>query len=183
MLPNIFFISDTHFGHKNILSFRGKDTDYLRNFPSVEEMNNHMYDKWNSVVKPNDKVYHLGDLALQVKNLDLLKGLNGNKILYRGNHDKMQLSEYAKYFKDVRAVDYKGEFNFILSHIPLHPMHFKKGFINVHGHLHDREVMIHNQEYEQTEIDNRYFNVSVERLNYTPIELGELREKIRDRTT
>lgn len=178
MLPNIFFISDTHFGHKNILGFNSeKDTLLRPKFSDVDHMNEYMYEAWNLVVKPNDKIYHLGDLALQVKNLDLLKGLRGNKILYRGNHDKMALAEYAKYFKDVRAVDYKGEFGFVLSHIPLHYRHFKEGFVNVHGHLHSREVLT-----DSGDIDPRYFNVSVERLNYVPIELGELKELIRART-
>lgn len=178
MLPNIFFISDTHFGHKNLLGFTSEPGKYMRSeFLDVDHMNEYMYERWNLVVKPNDKVYHLGDLALQVKNLDLLKGLRGNKILYRGNHDKMSLGEYAKYFKDVRACDYKGEFGFILSHIPLHPSHFKKGYVNVHGHLHHREVVL-----DSGDLDCRYFNVSVERLGYTPIELGELKELINARS-
>lgn len=177
MLPNIFFISDTHFGHRNCLGFTTENGSLMRpEFKDVDQMNDHMWNCWNSVVKPNDKVYHLGDVALQVKNLDILSGLNGNKILYRGNHDKMSLAEYARYFKDIRGSDYKGEFGFILSHIPLHYRHYKKGYINVHGHIHNREVLT-----DSGDIDTRYFNVSVERLNYTPIELGELKEKINAR--
>lgn len=171
-MANIFFISDTHFGHRNLLQFKREDNSHLRHYQTVEEMNSDLIYKWNSVVGKHDKVYHLGDLALQVSNLDFMYELNGSKVLYKGNHDKMDLSQYAKHFKDIRGADHKGEFKFMLSHIPLHKASIKLGFTNVHGHLHHRSLD-----------DPSYFNVAVERINYTPISYEELKEAIRARTT
>ncbi len=54
---NIFFTSDTHFGHKDIIDY------YKRPYASVEEMDAALEKNWNETVKPNDKVYHLGDFA------------------------------------------------------------------------------------------------------------------------
>lgn len=170
-MNNIFFISDTHFGHENILKFKNTDNSHLRTFDDVYHMDQHMIDCWNAVVQPTDKVYHLGDLAFG-NNLDIMKFLRGTKILIRGNHDRQQLSNYAKYFKDVRGVEHRGEWKMTLSHIPIHPDSVKDNWTNVHGHLHCRVIP-----------DSRYFNVSVERINYTPIELGELKERIKNAST
>lgn len=73
----VFLISDTHFGHANIIKYAG------RPFDSVEEMNEAMVDNWNSVVKQGDKVYHLGDVTMNSKSLDILSRLNGRKVLIR----------------------------------------------------------------------------------------------------
>jgi len=169
-MGNIFFISDTHFGHKNLLQFKRADGSHQRLYSTVEEMDADMIHKWNAIVGPKDKVYHLGDLALQVRNLDFMHELNGTKILYKGNHDKMDLSQYAKHFKDIRGVDFKGEFKFVLSHIPIHRASIKPGYTNIHGHLHHNSLD-----------DPLYFNVSVERIGYQPIPLEHLKKAINAR--
>lgn len=62
-----FFISDTHFSHARILEFESDDGRPVRSgFSSVEEMDEAMIERWNSVVGPKDKVYHLGDVAIRV---------------------------------------------------------------------------------------------------------------------
>ena len=82
---NIWFTSDTHFFHENII--------FLNNRPykSVQEMNEDLIHKWNTVVGLNDIVYHLGDVGMKCSperlNL-LLKRLNGKIHLIKGNHDK-----------------------------------------------------------------------------------------------
>lgn len=178
-MGNIFFISDTHFGHHNIINFKRKDESKLRPFTDVDEMNQAMIKAWNDKIREHDKVYHLGDLALQVKNLDFMKQLKGHKILIKGNHDKLDLSQYAKHFKDIRGVDFRYDLGFLLSHVPLHPNHLRRDTLNLHGHLHDSEVM--RLDFGREVVDERYFNVSVERINYAPIEINELKEIIRAR--
>jgi len=79
----IYFTSDTHVGHKNIISF------CERPFESTEHMNEALVYNWNSTVKPEDTVYHLGDVSFmnKQKTLDICHRLNGNKKLIMGNHD------------------------------------------------------------------------------------------------
>lgn len=163
-----FLVADTHWGHSNILNFLKKDGTHLRpGFADIKEHDQHLIDRWNSVVSPGDKVYHLGDVGFtsftHVKNI--FDALNGTKVLIKGNHDNFKLSQYAQIFKDVRA--YHVLDKFILSHIPIHPESLARWRANIHGHLHDN---VHD--------DPRYINVSVERLdNYTPIEFQKIRDQ------
>jgi len=85
---NTFIISDTHFSHENILTFNREDGQKVRpGFSSFEEMDEYIVNKWNSVVKPQDKVYHLGDVVMKKRYIDVVKRLNGRKRLIMGNHD------------------------------------------------------------------------------------------------
>lgn len=162
-MSKTFLISDTHFGHANILSFKDEFEQVIRPFSSVEEMNEIMIENWNKVVSSEDKVYHLGDLCFTKKWLDFsMSRLNGTKILIKGNHDNLKLSQYQQYFKDIRA--YHTLDKFILSHIPLHPESLYRWKGNIHGHTHQRNLM-----------DERYINVSVEQLNYTPIDFEQIK--------
>lgn len=174
-MSNIFLISDTHFNHGNILSFTDNCGARLREFDSVQEMDETMVHRWNSVVRPGDKVYHLGDVAMNKKGLPILERLNGEKILIKGNHDKEKLSEYMKYFKDVRG---SHQFDGILmTHIPVHPNSLGRWPLNVHGHLHSNQVTrdYHKMSGIVQEPDPRYLCVSVEQINYTPISLEEMK--------
>lgn len=159
----IFLISDTHFGHENILNFRDKDNNPIRPFSSLEEMNETLIQNWNNTVSNTDKVYHLGDVLFTKKWLDLIMPrLNGTKVLIKGNHDNLKLSQYQQYFKDIRA--YHVLDRYILSHIPIHIDSLSRWKANIHGHLHNNIIQ-----------DNRYINVSVERINYTPIDFESIR--------
>lgn len=158
-----FLISDTHFGHANILTFKNYDGTPVRDFFSLEEMNETMVERWNKTVAPEDKVYHLGDVLFTKKWLDIIMPrLNGTKVLIKGNHDNLKLSQYQQYFKDVRAVWVLDKL--VLSHIPIHPESLSRWKANVHGHLHSNTLA-----------DPRYFNVSVERINYTPVDFEYIR--------
>lgn len=168
-MSDIWFISDTHFGHKNILNFTKEDGSLLRPFNSTFEMDMYMVEKWNEVVKPNDKVYHLGDVAFTDGGLNRLEFCNGHKRLVKGNHDKFKLKKYLRFFQDIHGVRQIDGFWF--THVPMHTDSIGRAKLNVHGHLHYREVLDKNMKP-----DPRYFNVSVERLNYRPISFDELKE-------
>lgn len=75
MSHNIWFISDTHFGHANILEYEKE----ARPFSSLEEMHEVMIERWNSVVQPKDILYHLGDFAFGRRGLSVASRLNGKK--------------------------------------------------------------------------------------------------------
>ncbi len=174
-MSNIFLISDTHFSHSAILTFTDNKGKRLREFDTVEEMDETMVRNWNSVVRPQDKVYHLGDVVMHKRALPILSRLNGEKVLIKGNHDKEKLSLYTPYFKDVRGThQFDG---MILSHIPIHPNSLARWGCNVHGHLHSNVVTM-PMPYN-TIPDKRYFCVSVEQINYTPISLEDLKLRIK----
>ena len=83
-MQNIWFTSDHHFGHANIIRFSG------RPYADVEEMNATLIENWNAVVGQNDLVYHLGDIFLTTPVLaqQIRRRLHGKIHLIRGNHDK-----------------------------------------------------------------------------------------------
>lgn len=101
----IFFTSDSHFGHKNVIQYCN------RSYTSVEHMNASMVDSWNSVVKHGDIVYHLGDFSFMKEEatLEVIKSLKGNITLIMGNHDKHMSPKVMKMFtRVVVAPDVRG---------------------------------------------------------------------------
>lgn len=180
-MKDVWLISDTHFTHRNIIGFTREDGTPLRPFKSVEEMDEALVENWNSVVKPNDVVYHLGDVVINRSALPILGRLNGRKKLIRGNHDIFKTREYLPYFEEIYG-SYKLS-NYILTHIPIHPESIARWANgNIHGHLHANVVMkeVHYRgEYSDYDTilkvdDSRYTCVSVEQINYTPIHLDDI---------
>ena len=170
----VFVISDTHFGDEKMLSYLKADGSPARpEFKTANEMDDFMVEQWNSVVRPCDKVYHLGDVAIKARNIHTLDKLNGDKVLIRGNHDTERLSLYRRYFRDVRAVHvHEGA---ILSHIPIHPDSMGRFEFNIHGHLHYNFVMRDDVR------DDRYLNVCVEHFGYKPVLLSYVLETAREK--
>ncbi len=92
---DVWFTADTHFGHSNIIKYCN------RPFATVGEMNETLIKNWNSVVKPRDMVYHLGDFCFGKDDytFDLyFKQLNGLIIFIKGNHDKLAWRNKHKFF-------------------------------------------------------------------------------------
>jgi calcineurin-like phosphoesterase family protein len=164
-----FLVSDTHFGHAGVCKFLCEDGIHkIRPWTDPDEMNEDMIRMWNETVRPNDKVYHLGDVVINRRYLPILDRLNGDKVLIKGNHDIFKLEDYAKYFRDIRSCHKMGEY--ILTHIPLHPDSLARWCGgNFHGHLHTSRVMEYRKSIKMTVIDPRYFNVSVEQIGFKPI--------------
>lgn len=165
-----FLIADTHFGHAGMCKFLRDDGTPLRPWDNSNEMDEALIENWNSVVGPNDKVYHLGDVAIPRRGLRCLERLNGTKILIRGNHDIFKLSDYAQYFKDVRGCHCMD--SIILTHIPVHPDNLARYKGNIHGHLHYRHIMLPNGTP-----DKRYQCVCAEHTDYRPINWEEVRSR------
>jgi len=173
-MSNVFFASDHHFHHENILKFLRSDGTQLRSFNGIHHMHEHIIAQHNSVVKPDDKVYFLGDVCITktAAGLEILGRLNGIKILVRGNHDECKLSQYAQYFDDVRGVTHR--YGVVMTHVPIHPDSLDRWGNNIHGHLHYKRVLLPNGHP-----DPRYINVSMECLdNYTPVSLAEINKRI-----
>lgn len=175
-MPATFLVSDTHFGHAGVCRFLRKDgVTKLRPWDDPEEMDEFMVKAWNERVRPNDKVYHLGDVVINRKALKILDRLNGDKVLIKGNHDIFKLSDYTPYFRDIRG--YHVMNGCILSHVPVHVESLGRFGCNIHGHLHEHRVMRRTWMGRKV-IDPRYFNVSVEQIDYAPILLEDVFKRI-----
>lgn len=173
-MRDIWVISDTHFFHKNILKFTDNNGELIRGklFDTAEQMNEHMLDRWNEVVKPGDIVYHLGDVMMGPKEdfKSFWPKLNGSKRLIVGNHDDIPFLSSGGFFKKVQMWRMFPDMGLLFTHVPIHESglyrHGKGEMMkNVHGHIH------HN--LSPTE---HHQNVSVEAIDYTPIHIEELRK-------
>lgn len=167
----IYYTSDLHLGHKNIIKYEN------RPFADVEEMNEKLIENWNSVVKPEDTVYHLGDFAIKGANMNLdriveiYNRLNGDKYMIVGNHDVPYIDKIADKLqhKPQLLTEIKdGDDYVVLCHYPIEDWDCKHhGAMHVHGHIHGRDIISH--------IPNR-FNAGVDVNNYKPVTLEELKK-------
>jgi calcineurin-like phosphoesterase family protein len=174
MAKNIWLISDTHFCHENIIQYCG------RPFANAELMNEQLIDNWNSVVKPGDKVYHLGDFALGPNYKEelprLMPKLNGRKRLIVGNHDEIKYLASGSWFDKISMWKVFTEWSMLLTHVPVHESSIHErivvaGGANVHGHIHN-----------QASPAGPYYNVSVENINYTPVHIEDVRATLQNKT-
>lgn len=162
----VFVISDTHFGHKNIIDYCN------RPFKSVEGMDEAMIKNWNETVSNNDVVIHLGDLGLGKKEYiaDIVKRLNGKKILIMGNHDNWSEQTYRDMgFHTVSRFPILYADFYLMSHAPIQDN--TGDFIQIFGHVHDK-----GKDFEKP---GKSFCCSVENIQYTPIELTKIEEILR----
>jgi calcineurin-like phosphoesterase family protein len=177
-MPSVFLTSDTHFGHAGVCRFLRDDGTKLRPWDDPNEMDEEMVKRWNEKVKPNDKVYHLGDVVINRKALNILHRLNGDKVLIRGNHDIFKLSDYTEHFRDIRG--YHVMNGMILSHIPVHEESLGRFGVNLHGHLHANRVMKIKHKGAKPELDVRYHCVCVEQTDFAPILFEDALKRIKE---
>lgn len=174
-MKNVWFSSDWHFGHRNLLNFVKGDGSPARTFipdgeiterpfASVEEMDEVMIARHNERVGQYDKFYCLGDVSMNLTRFhSIMPRLNGKKRLILGNHDGFKFSEYGKYFEKIME-SWQPLRNVVFTHRPIllgQDDHHKKLTVNVHGHTHNHVMA-----------DSKYMNICVEHTNYAPI-LGE----------
>lgn len=152
-----WFTSDTHFYHKNIIKFCRPE------FDSVEEMNRHLVESWNSVVGDEDTVFHLGDVAFAgtAKTFDIIDRLKGYKVLIKGNHDlgrsKMKARGFDEVHDSLHLWDDAHDRPVYLSHKPRYD---KLDEWALCGHVHQRWARVGNT-----------VNVGVDVWGYWPITL------------
>ena len=166
-MVNIWFTSDTHFGHQNILKYSE------RPFDSIDEMDYELVQKWNSRVNPEDIIYFLGDFSFHNssgkkinKSFEEYKNrLNGNIVFIQGNHDS---SNKVK-TKMISAVLEFGGMEIFCCHNPkdAHP-DYK---LNLCGHVHklwkSKKVKIVGRE-------TVLINVGVDQWNFYPVSLKQI---------
>lgn len=176
----IYFTSDCHFMHKNIIKYTN------RPFDSVDEMNETLINNWNDVVGEDDLIFCLGDFALgkEVDCRSILQRLNGNKVLIKGNHEKTVLNKTynINFFNggiyerlEIRVKDKEvsnGVQDLVLSHYPM--LVWNKShrnsiqlFGHVHGGFDNKQLLSPNQ-----------MDVGVDSHNFRPISYKMIKDVI-----
>ena len=172
-MSDIWVISDTHFNHAPILTFKDYAGKPPRDgFTDVDHMNQVMLDNWASVVKPNDTVIHCGDVLFGMDKVDWLTAvfakLPGKKRLVVGNHDNLKM--LAPFFKDMQLWIDMSDKGLLFTHTPQHESTLAeshrfgdKPLLNVHGHIHTNPSPA-----------GPFKCVSVEQINFTPVDIQDL---------
>lgn len=173
MNRNIWVISDTHFGHQNIIRYCD------RPFETAKEADDKMIENWNSVVKDGDIVYHLGDVYFGEAGRHALSKLNGRKRLILGNHDNGKDALLQKYFQKIMVWRMFPEFGLLLTHVPVHDSSLERYYGDTHtgAEKFDHLTNVHGHIHNKPSPSPLHRNVSVEMIDYTPINIEELRVK------
>ncbi|MDH9219775.1 metallophosphoesterase [Moraxella lacunata] len=156
--PMIYFTSDWHFSHKNIVKFC---PTFRTAFDNIDDMDNELIERWNATVRPDDVVYNLGDVSFShdLKMIEkTLSQLNGKHHLILGNHDGLIARHQERFLKAIKkdgnpmlssVQDYlkltlrELKRTLILFHYPIDEWDgCHKGYYHLHGHIHDRMAKI-----------------------------------------
>lgn len=170
-----YFTSDLHIGH---------DKEFLwgnRGFSSIEEHDTEIIKRWNSIVKPEDNVYILGDLCMGGNEYEwnrVYKVLNGTKFFINGNHDT--INKINKYTNDYGMYDlgmaciyrYNKRKVFYLSHYPTLVANHEdtKFFWNLSGHTHSKDPFEHKE--------GCVYNVALDAHNCYPVSIEQIIKEI-----
>ena len=168
-MGKIFFCADTHFNHKNIIKYCN------RPFKDVDEMNEVIINNWNSVVSDDDTIFFLGDFVLGNREqiIEFGSKLKGHKILQVGNHDRATTKAFIDagfetVYKKPTIINF-NEYGITvrISHAPIYDR--EDNYFNICGHVHQENIN-----------DANHFCVSMEQINYTPIELSKIVEYMKE---
>lgn len=185
-MSRVFVTSDTHFGHDREFLFKP------RGFTSIQEHDQEIIRRWNSVVQPDDVVYHLGDVMLgdNDNGMNCLRQLNGTINIIPGNHDTNTRIRLYKTCDNVCVLDsgidglvvssatmkYK-KYQFCLSHHPTLTSNLEKTpflkmhLINLFGHTHQQTHFHQDIPY--------MFHVGMDSNNCTPVLLDDAIEMMK----
>ena len=163
-MGNIYFIADTHFGDSAICRYED------RPFETIEQMDAVLIFEWNSVVTAVDTVYVLGDFGATDYEAEILKQLNGRKLLIKGNHDSKSNEEYRCLgFDEVYDHPIILDGFWILSHDALY-VNTNMPYANLFGHIHNSPIV--------KDYSSHHFCVSAERIGYRPIKFEDIKRTI-----
>ena len=191
----VFFTSDTHFGHANIIKFCN------RPFRDIDHMDEELIRRWNATVTPDDTVYHLGDVALGSRERwgSRLSRLNGTIYLVPGNHDRCssvmsknkdkrmaEAKAYQKYgfagiLDDIEEIIMPGIGHINICHYPFRGQNRDKDFRQfdaqpedvgvplIHGHTHSSEAL------SFSDSGTPMVHVGVDAWDYRPVSEWEIK--------
>jgi len=168
---NVFFTSDLHLYHKNVIKYDGRP--FLTNEkPDLDLMHETLLNNWNNTVTEKDVVFNLGDLSFGEFDLsgELINKLNGKIHYIMGNHDDYKIIKSYNRFEtindmvDLTINDKSGKTHFVMCHYPIYSWnraHY--GSIMIHGHCH---MSLSNGEFHN---NKRIFDVGCNGWDYTPV--------------
>lgn len=168
MEEKIYFIADTHFGDDNIRRYEN------RPFENAAQMEQELIKRWNNIVEENDKVYVLGDFGADKCEKKIISKLKGIIYLVKGNHDEYSNEYYRKAgFAEVYDLPVILKGFWILSHEPLY-INTNMPYANIFGHVHNSPI------YKTC--SSQHYCVSAERIDYTPVSMKYIIQKIKNST-
>lgn len=165
-MSNIYFISDLHLQHKNIIDYCN------RPFNTVDEMNSALIERWNSIITDDDIVFFVGDFCLGSKDdfIHFTSLLKGQKHFFFGNHDRISKSNVLnagwETAQHTLNLTYKGQ-KIRIQHYPTADV--PDDTILIYGHVHDKPA---------SELPHKSFCVSAERLDYRPVTIDYILEHL-----
>ena len=178
-MSRVFFTSDTHFGHNREFLYQP------RGFSSIWEHDKQIIENWNSIVQPDDEVYHLGDIMLgdNEYGISYLKQLKGQIHIIRGNHDtNTRMALYDKCWNVVEITEGQffkyGKYNFYLSHFPCIVSNYdadkplKARMISLCGHSHTKDKF---QDMDKGLI----YHVELDAHDNCPVEINQIIEELK----
>ena len=166
---NYWFISDTHFGHSNIIKYCN------RPFKDIREMNKVLVTNWNQRIKKGDVIFHLGDFCFKksaeapkgiFKYEDYEKVLNGKIIVIRGNHDN---NNSTKTCIQSMIIKLGGQLLYLVHNPHYANKHYR---INLVGHVHEKWKI------KQLSPECIAVNVGVDVWGFKPISINEIFQRI-----
>lgn len=175
-MSEIFVCSDMHFGHANIIKYCN------RPFRDVDHMDEALIENWNEVVRPGDLVYHLGDFCWGADATKYTSRLNGDIVNIRGNHDRGAIYAKAFYRQIDEAIVPWMDGLVYMNHYPVWMYQYDAAggelwrshqdrspgvkHVLLYGHVHNGEEDVPPPAWAM--------NISIEKLNYEPKELGAI---------
>jgi len=170
---NLWFTSDTHFGHENIIKY------CKRPFKSLEHMNMEIIRRWNERVQPDDMVIFAGDFCFRNSPASKERGegdthkwktyrdqLNGEIVFLQGNHDRNN-SLPTKIMS--LTLNYAGH-NIFVTHMPENAN--PKFKINLVGHVHEKWKTKKGKGYTMV-------NIGVDQWGFRPVKMDEILKEVK----
>lgn len=179
-LMTTWLVSDTHFFHENLINYRIRPM-----YDDLAEMDEYILAEWNAMVKPTDKVFHLGDFALgkdfeAVENI--CKQVNGNVTLCLGNHDTpAKISILSKHF--CLCSQFQID-EFLFTHVPVHQSFLEENSLRTN--CKNARYNIHGHDHNGRDLGPRYFNVCWDAVEHKPwfmnhfLDLDEVVERLKN---
>ena len=163
--PTVWFVADTHFGHEASIHHSG------RPFADAAEMDAMLIEAWNTTVRGNDTVYHLGDFAMKSspeRCAEVFAKLKGKKHLIVGNHDAKRVTSLPWESVSERLTVHVEGRRIVLDHYPARAWNGSfRGALHLHGHTHTALPG-----------SRQSCDVGVDAWQYRPVGLGAILERL-----